>query len=68
MFQRMIDAVMKDVHFSGTYFRDVVVHSKTMNEHINHWEKIFAVISSNRLKTKIFKCESAKSEVKFLDH
>lgn len=67
-FQRMMDALLKNVNFTQAYLGDVVVHSKTMNEHRTHLHTMFSVISGHRPMLKISKCEFAKRKVELLGH
>lgn len=67
-FQRTVYVVLKNIGLAQTCLHKVVVCSKTMDEHIAHLQKVFAVISRYRLKSKIYNCELSKNEVELLGH
>lgn len=68
IFQRIMDAVLENITLAHAYLNDVVIHSKTMDEHINHWQKVSTVMSEYRLQLKISKCEFGKNKLEPLIH
>ena len=50
------------------YLDDIVVYSRTQEEHIEHLREVFKVLRENKLYIKKEKCSFAMSEVLFLRH
>ena len=67
-FQRMMCEVFQDLKFVRVYMDDIVVFSKTMEEHLNHLAQVFARLSKKKLKIKLQKCDFAKRAVRLLGH
>lgn len=67
-FQRMMVAMLKNISFTQAYLDDVVVHSKTMDEHMAHSQKLFVMISGLQMQLKTCKCEFAKNKVDLFGH
>eukprot|EP00737_Agarophyton_chilense_P002014 gb/GEZJ01002279.1/.p1 GENE.gb/GEZJ01002279.1/~~gb/GEZJ01002279.1/.p1 ORF type:complete len:384 (+),score=41.68 gb/GEZJ01002279.1/:2514-3665(+) len=67
-FQRMMDEVLRDLPFVMVYVDDVVISSKTMEEHLAHCREVFHRIGLASLKVKLTKCSFAQSEIKLLGH
>ncbi|KAE8715253.1 Detected protein of unknown function [Hibiscus syriacus] len=55
-------------HFVVVYLDDIVVYSKTLEEHIEHLRRVFQVLRDNELYVKEEKCSFAQNEVPFLGH
>ena len=49
------------------YIDDILVYSKTAEEHAEHLEKVFQKLWSNKLYTKGDKCDWGKLRIKFLE-
>lgn len=47
---------------------DIVVYSKTMEDHVKHLRKVFQVLRENALYVKKEKSSFAKEEIHFLGH
>lgn len=54
--------------FLVVYLDDIVVYSRTLEEHIEHLREVFKVLRENELYIKKEKCSFAKPEVLFLGH
>ena len=50
------------------YIDDILVYSKTAEEHAEHLEKVFQKLRSNKLYAKGDKCDWGKLRIKFLGH
>ncbi|KAG8474539.1 hypothetical protein CXB51_031372 [Gossypium anomalum] len=55
-------------HFVVVYPDDIVVYSKTLEEHVGHLGEVFQTLRENKLYVKREKCSFAKREVPFLGH
>ncbi|PHJ15615.1 retrotransposon ty3-gypsy subclass, partial [Cystoisospora suis] len=52
--------------FVTVYLDDVLVYSKSREEHLRHLQRVFAKIREQRLYVKLSKCEFCKQQVKYL--
>ena len=52
--------------FATDYLADIVVFSRTAEEHLKHLEQVFAALQKAGLKIKASKCEFFKSNVCYL--
>ena len=69
-FQRLMDAAMSGVNFSICliYLDDIIVFSKTLEEHLQRLEIVFRRLEAVNLKLKPSKCCLFRREVIFLGH
>jgi hypothetical protein len=69
-FQRFVQHVFADflTDFVKVYIDDILVHSKTMEEHIKHVQLVITRIQEYGLKIKLAKCEFTVEEIQFLGH
>ena len=69
-FQRVMEAVLKGLHFQTCliYLDDVIIFSRTIEDHIKHLREVFSRFRSAGLKLKPSKCYFAQSEIKYLGH
>ena len=52
--------------FAANYLDDIIVFSRTAEDHMEHLEKIFTALQMADLKTKVSKCEFFKKHVSYL--
>ena len=67
-FQRMMDVVLQGLPFARVYIDDVVVFSRSAQEHMGHLKEIFQRLQNCGLKVKLSKCYFAQSRVHLLGH
>ena len=69
-FQSLMMKVLKGVawKFALCYVDDVIIYSKTFDEHLNHISEVFDRIRQARLKLSPNKCSFAKSKLRYLGH
>ena len=67
-FQRMMDFVLQDIPFVRVYIDDVVIFSKSLEEHVTHLKEVMGRISENGLKIKLSKCFFAQPKIRLLGH
>ena len=65
-FQRMMDELLGDLPFAFVYLDDILVFSKTEQEHYDHLKQIFDILSANGLVVNKAKCVLGVSELDFL--
>ena len=68
-FQALISEVLKGLsHFTIAYLDDIIILSKTEEEHLQHLEIIFQRLREAGLKLKWFKCSFMKLHIEYLGH
>ena len=67
-FQRFIDEVLRDLHFSYAYIDDVLIASSTPEEHKQHLKLVFDRFRQFGVIVNPTKCELGVSELTFLGH
>ncbi|KAL5491894.1 hypothetical protein EMCRGX_G017263 [Ephydatia muelleri] len=67
-FQRLMDKVLRGLNFVTTYLDDVLVHSKTKDEHIKHLNAVFSRLKNAGLTLRGSKCHIGHDKVYYLGH
>ena len=68
-FQALISEVLKGLsHFTIAYLDDIIIFSKTKEEHLQHLEIIFQRLCEVGLKLKWSKCNFMKLHIEYLGH
>jgi hypothetical protein len=69
-FQSMVNAIFSDMidHFLIVYLDDILVYSETMEEHLEHIEKVLQRLQDNQLHCRVTKCEFLKQELEYLGY
>ena len=69
-FQRLMDAVILPEYrsFIETYIDDLMTHSHSFSDHVNHIKILLNALRKHNLVVKLSKCKFAQKEVKFLGH
>ena len=67
-FQRLINEVLTDCNFAMGYLDDIIIFSKTEEEHLQHLEEIFECLRKAGLKLKLQKCSFFKKHIQYLGH
>ena len=67
-FQRLINEVLTDCNFAMGYLDDIIIFSKTEEEHLQHLEEIFERLQKAGLKLKLQKCSFFKKHIQYLGH
>ena len=69
-FQHLMENCLGDLHLNWCiiYLDDIIVYSKTPEEHLERLKAVFQKISKALLKLKPNKCKFLKSEITYLGH
>lgn len=70
-FQRILSNIIKKHRLDGfaiNYIDDILVFSKSFEEHIDHLKQLLDAISEEGFRLKFSKCNFAQSSVKYLGH
>ena len=69
-FSELMDKTLADTQhkFARAYLDDVIIFSKTFEEHLEHIETVFSRLRDAGLKLKMSKCDFLKCEVNYLGH
>jgi len=67
-FQRLMDGVLRDVPFVFVYLDDILIASKSPQEHEQHLRHVFRLLSANGLVLNKAKCVFGVNELDFLGH
>ena len=69
-FQRLTERCMGELHLKECliYLDDIIIFSKTFEEHLERLENVFKQLERHGLKLKGSKCEFFKTQVQYLGH
>ena len=69
-FQRLMDQVLGQLRYEYAlvYLDDVMVHSKTFDEHLEHLESVLSCLQRASLACKLKKCNFAQESTVYLGH
>lgn len=69
-FQRFMECCLGHKNFETVllYLDDVIIYSKTYEEHLQHLAEVFEILAKHGLKVKPSKCHLLKSKVQYLGH
>lgn len=66
-FQRFLDTIFRDFSsFLFIFINDLVIHSRSESEHLEHLRKVFRKLADHNLKINIKKCQFNKEKIDFL--
>ena len=68
-FQRTMNHILRDCQeFSGAYIDDIVIFSRSWEEHLRHLQEVFHRLQQAGLTVKLKKCQFGKKRVHYLGH
>ena len=67
-FQELMTGILKDFPFAIAYLDDIIIFSKTPQEHISHICMVFEKFKSANLSMKKSKCSFFSKEIQYLGH
>ena len=68
-FQRiMLDILSTCRQFSLVYIDDIVIFSRTFEEHVNHLNRVLSILSNHNLQLNLSKCSILHRQIDYLSH
>jgi hypothetical protein len=69
-FQRLMNKILKEYlyEFVVVYIDDILIYSKTFEEHMDHLKKVFRRLKEANLMVKFKKCKFCVPNIEFLGH
>ncbi|UYV61752.1 K02A2.6-like [Cordylochernes scorpioides] len=69
-FERIMKSIFTkhNIQYALNYFDDIIIHSKTYEEHITHLEDILNIFEQENIKLNLNKCKFLQKEIKFLGY
>ncbi|UYV78462.1 hypothetical protein LAZ67_16001480, partial [Cordylochernes scorpioides] len=69
-FERIMKSVFTkhNIHYALNYFDDIIIHSKTYEEHIKHLDDILGIFKQEDIKLNLNKCKFLQKEIQFLGY
>ena len=67
-FQELMIGILKDFDFAIAYLDDIIIFSKTAEEHLLHIRKVFEKLRSAKLSMKLSKFHFFSKEIQYLGH
>ena len=69
-FQRILQKVLGKLLYKGAinYLDDIIIYSKTFEEHLQLLQQVFALLKQHNIKLKLSKCHFAQTEVQYLGY
>ena len=69
-FQRLMGHILRGLEYTSAliYIDDIIIFSKSAEEHLKHLEEVFVRLRDANLKLNPKKCEFAKQEIEYLGH
>ena len=67
-FQELMTGILKDLSFAIAYLDNIIIFSKTAEEHLDHIKQVFEKVRSTHLSIKLSKCHFFTKEIQYLGH
>ena len=67
-FQELMTGILKDFPFAIAYLDNIIIFSKTPQEHLSHIQMVFEKLKSVNLSMKKSKCSFSSKEIQYLGH
>ena len=67
-FQELMTNILKDFNFAIAYLDDIIIFSKTPEDHLTHIRQVFEKLPSAKLSMKCSKCHFFSEEIQHLGH
>ena len=60
--------ILRDFNFAIAYLDDIMIFSRTAEEHLTHIRKVFKKLQLAKLSMKLSKCHFFSKEIQYLGH
>ena len=67
-FQELMTGILKNFNFAIAYLDNVIIFSKTAEEHLDHTKHVFKKLRSTHLSMRLSKCHFITKETQYLGH
>ena len=67
-FQMLINKVLDNIDFAMGYLDDIIIFSRSEEEHLDHIEQVFKRLEEAGLKLSLEKCSFFKKHIQYLGH
>ena len=67
-FQTLINKVLDKINFAMGYLDDIIIFSRSEEEHLDHLEQVFQRLKEAGLKLSLKKCSFFKKHIQYLGH
>jgi len=67
-FQRLMDSLFRDLEFVSAYLDDIIIASRSAEEHLRHLETVLHQLHQHQLIARESKCAFFQTEVQFLGY
>ena len=67
-FQELMTGILNDFNFAIAYLGDIIIFSKTAEEHLLHIKQVFEKLCTAKLSMKFSKCHFFSKEIQHLGH
>ena len=67
-FQTLINKVLDNIDFAMGYLDDIIIFSRSEEEHLDHIEQVFQQLEEAGLKLSLEKCSFFKKHIQYLGH
>ena len=67
-FQELMTGILKDFNFAIAYLDDIIIFSRTAEEHLDHIKQVFEKLRSTYLSMKLSKCHFFMNEIQYLGY
>ena len=67
-FKELMTGILKNFNFTIAYLDDIIIFSKTPQEHLSHIRMVFEKLKSASLSMKKSKCNFFSKEIQYLGH
>ena len=67
-FQELMTSILKDFAFAIAYLDDIIILSRTAEEHLTHIQQVFKKLRTAHLSIKVSKCHFFTKEIQYLGH
>ena len=67
-FQELMSSILKYFNFAIAYLDDIIIFSKTLEEHLSHIRMVFKKLHSAKFSMKLSKCHFFSKEIQYLGH